>query len=294
MTWVGVSGEWVVSTSLMVSLPASNVSLSSVHWRLSQPKESPVSRRRRLERGELRPGAAFIDFLRVKTRARRETQWYGQPGLLQRTSPVIWRHNITLHLALGGCEWQDQRMVLTDQLYCHPIHSLWEAVSEVDTKMIMTPWEDLFFVINNLLLGEEPVSTQRILRDLDLILIFSVDRGLHPAGGDQCRLRSLHPLVLLSNRTQGQPGRIWTPLHTGNITPVNTTRAQPCSSDSGRGVRRQVQAAGPEPRVQEDGGRAGAGPVRDEHLIAASRSSHCCIGCCLEEQFSQNLFTFLK
>ena len=24
--------------------------------------------------------------------------------------------------------------------------------------MIMTPWEDLFFVINNLLLGEEPVS----------------------------------------------------------------------------------------------------------------------------------------
>ena len=24
--------------------------------------------------------------------------------------------------------------------------------------MIMTPWEDLFFVINNLLLGEEPVG----------------------------------------------------------------------------------------------------------------------------------------
>ena len=26
--------------------------------------------------------------------------------------------------------------------------------------MIMTPWEDLFFVINNLLLGEEPVSKE--------------------------------------------------------------------------------------------------------------------------------------
>ena len=26
-------------------------------------------------------------------------------------------------------------------------------------RMIMTPWEDLFFVINNLLLGEEPVGS---------------------------------------------------------------------------------------------------------------------------------------
>ena len=29
--------------------------------------------------------------------------------------------------------------------------------SSTASKMIMTPWEDLFFVINNLLLGEEPV-----------------------------------------------------------------------------------------------------------------------------------------
>ena len=33
--------------------------------------------------------------------------------------------------------------------------------------MIMTPWEDLFFVINNLLLGEEPVrSNIRNLKEL--------------------------------------------------------------------------------------------------------------------------------
>ena len=34
---------------------------------------------------------------------------------------------------------------------------------EKRVKMIMTPWEDLFFVINNLLLGEEPVSKQTSL-----------------------------------------------------------------------------------------------------------------------------------
>jgi len=32
-----------------------------------------------------------------------------------------------------------------------------------DAKMIMTPWEDLFFVINNLLLGEEPSIEDFIL-----------------------------------------------------------------------------------------------------------------------------------
>ena len=32
------------------------------------------------------------------------------------------------------------------------------AESLTGSTMIMTPWEDLFFVINNLLLGEEPVS----------------------------------------------------------------------------------------------------------------------------------------
>ena len=83
-------------------------------------------------------------------------------------------------------------------------------------------------------------------------------------------------------------------LSTQVTTLQSTVEPQSWSSDGGRGVRRQVQAAGPEPRVQEDGGRAGAGPVRDEHLIAASTSSHCCVGCCLEEQFSQDLFTFLK
>ena len=123
------------------------------------------------------PGSCFHWFSPSQDESQeRDSHWHGQPGLL-RTSPVKWRHNITLHLVRGGCEWQDQRMVLTDQLYCHPIHSLWKAVSEVDTKMIMTPWEDLFFVINNLLLGEEPVSPQTILLDLDFDFdIFSQSR----------------------------------------------------------------------------------------------------------------------
>lgn len=34
------------------------------------------------------------------------------------------------------------------------------AESLTGSTMIMTPWEDLFFVINNLLLGEEPVSKE--------------------------------------------------------------------------------------------------------------------------------------
>jgi len=34
---------------------------------------------------------------------------------------------------------------------------------EKSAKMIMTPWEDLFFVINNLLLGEEPSIEDFIL-----------------------------------------------------------------------------------------------------------------------------------
>ena len=38
--------------------------------------------------------------------------------------------------------------------------------------MIMTPWEDLFFVINNLLLGEEPVSWQSIKLSIKFLQLF--------------------------------------------------------------------------------------------------------------------------
>ena len=64
----------------------------------------------------------------------------------------------------------------------------------------MTPWEDLFFVINNLLLGEEPVSSALLIIQLIILMTFlSVDRRFHPPGRNQRGLRSIHTLVLLSH-----------------------------------------------------------------------------------------------
>ena len=89
----------------------------------------------------------------------------------------------------------------------------------------MTPWEDLFFVINNLLLGEEPVRSCWEKRVTLLYFMFPVNWGLHSACGDQRCLRSLHSVVLLSNRAKGQPGRVWAPLNTGRAqrTPTSTS-----------------------------------------------------------------------
>ena len=55
--------------------------------------------------------------------------------------------------------------------------------------------------------------------------MFPVNRGLHSACGDQRCLRSLHSVVLLSNRAKGQPGRLWAPLNTGRAqrTPTSTS-----------------------------------------------------------------------
>ena len=84
----------------------------------------------------------------------------------------------------------------------------------------MTPWEDLFFVINNLLLGEEPVSSVLLIIQLIILMTFlSVDRRFHPPGRNQRGLRSIHTLVLLSHWTKGQFGRIGALVNTGRAGP---------------------------------------------------------------------------
>ena len=161
---------------------------------------------------------------RVETRAGRAeqniSQWWSASWQAPGTSGhLFWGGSD--HWALEArLETERTMMVPAHQLCRRPVYSLWRKRNKLTLKMIMTPWEDLFFVINNLLLGEEPVSPSQLLISKSFKWHFSVDWRFHPSGRNQRGLRSIHTLVLLSHWTKGQPGRFWALVNTGREVPL--------------------------------------------------------------------------
>ena len=86
-----------------------------------------------------------------------------------------------------------------------------------DSKM--TPFDDFVYLINSILLGEEPVRPQNLIHlifPLILYLIFVLDRRrLHTTGRYVCCVCGIHTLVLLSNcsKRDGHSTVLWRSLH---------------------------------------------------------------------------------
>lgn len=210
---------------MVVSLPASHIFL------LLLPAFTACRKSLRRLEPEL---ACFHWFSTVRWRDWRVESRQGE----SRTSPSDGRHLVST-LPLPAVEtdmlrslprrmWtlearhsrQRTMMVPAHQLCRRPVYSLWRKRNKLTLKMIMTPWEDLFFVINNLLLGEEPVSPSQLFISKSFKWHFSVDWRFHPSGRNQRGLRSIHTLVLLSHWTKGQPGRFWALVNTGSEVPL--------------------------------------------------------------------------
>lgn len=72
---------------------------------------------------------------------------------------------------------------------------------------MMTPFEDFVYLINHVLLGEEPVSEENSFISLAACIDFCYyadNRGFYPAGGHLGGIYRLHTVVLLPHTAQGR------------------------------------------------------------------------------------------